>query len=178
MISKELEMVFAAAVREVRIRRHELLTIEHILYALLDDEMGSRILRSCSSNILDLKKKLDAFFSEHLEALPEGSNKKIIQTVSFQRMLQRALLHAQSAEKKEVDAGDILASMLEEENSYAVYFLKSQGVSRLDILNYISHGLPKTGEDEWPLTSEEKEGELGAKQKPSSSPGALYHCPY
>jgi len=168
MISKELEMVFAAAVREVRIRRHELLTIEHILYALLDDEMGSRILRSCSSNILDLKKKLDAFFFEHLEVLPEGSSKKIIQTVSFQRMLQRALLQAQSAEKKEVDAGDILASMLEEENSYAVYFLKSQGVSRLDILNYISHGLPKTGEDEWPLTSEEKEGELGAKQKPSS----------
>jgi len=169
MISKELEMVFAAAVREARIRRHELLTIEHILYALLDDEMGSRILRSCSSNILELKKKLDAFFSEHLEVLPEGRNKKIIQTVSFQRMLQRALLHAQSAEKKEVDAGDILASMLEEENSYAVYFLKSQGVSRLDILNYISHGLPKTGEDEWPLTSEENEGEPEAKQKPSSN---------
>jgi ATP-dependent Clp protease ATP-binding subunit ClpA len=168
MISKALEMVFAAAVREARIRRHELLTIEHILYALLDDEMGSRILRSCSSNLLDLKKKLETFFSEHLEALPEGSNKKIIQTVSFQRMLQRALLHVQSAEKKEVNAGDILASMLEEENSYAVYFLKSQGVSRLDILNYISHGLPKTGEDEWPLTSEEREGDLGDKQKPSS----------
>ena len=94
MISKELEMVFAAAVREARIRRHELLTIEHILYALLDDELGSRILRSCRSNLLDLKKKLDAFFSEHLEALPEGRTKKIIQTVSFQRMLQRALLHA------------------------------------------------------------------------------------
>ena len=145
MISKELEMVFAVAVREARIRRHELLTIEHILYALLDDELGSRILRSCRSNLLDLKKKLDAFFAEHLEALPEGSSKKIIQTVSFQRMLQRALLHAQSAEKKEVDAGDILASMLEEENSYAVYFLKSQGISRLDILNYISHDLPKSG---------------------------------
>jgi ATP-dependent Clp protease ATP-binding subunit ClpA len=169
MISKALEMVFAAAVREAKIRRHELLTIEHILYALLDDELGSQILRSCSSNLLDLKKKLETFFSEHFETVPEGSNKKIIQTVSFQRMLQRALLHAQSAEKKEVDAGDILASMLEEENSYAVYFLKSQGVTRFDVLNYISHGLPKAAEDEWPLTSEEREGELGGRQKPSSN---------
>ncbi|HPD60207.1 MAG TPA: ATP-dependent Clp protease ATP-binding subunit ClpA [Thermodesulfobacteriota bacterium] len=169
MISKELEMVFAAAVREARIRRHELLTIEHILYALLDDELGSQILRSCNSNLLDLKKKLETFFSEHLETLPEGSNKKIIQTVSFQRMLQRALLHAQSAEKKEVDAGDILASMLEEENSYAVYFLKSQGVTRLDILNYISHSAPKTEDSEWPLAPEEKEDEPGTRQKQTSN---------
>jgi ATP-dependent Clp protease ATP-binding subunit ClpA len=169
MISKELEMVFAAAIREARIRRHEFLTIEHLLYALLHDEMGSRILRACNANIPDLKRKLEFFFEKQLETLPEGSDKKIIQTVGFQRMLQRAVLHAQSAEKKEIDAGDILASMFEEEDSYAVYFLKSQGITRLDILNYISHGITKTNGDDWGIPTEEREGEETTREKPLSN---------
>lgn len=169
MISKDLEMAFAAAVREARIRRHELLTIEHILYALLDDATGSRILRYCGADIPKLKKRLENFFAQHLEVFPEGSNKKIIQTVGFQRMLQRALIHAQSADKREVDAGDILAAMFEEENSYAVYFLKSQGIKRLDILNFISHGVSKVSEDEWPAAPEGQEDEIVDRQKRSSA---------
>ena len=168
MISKELEMTFAAAVREAKLRRHELLTIEHILYALLDDETGSRILRNCGADIPDLKRKLENFFSEHLEVLPEGSNKEIIQTAGFQRMLQRAILHAQSSEKKEVDAGDILASMFLEENTYAVYFLKSQGITRLDILNYISHNISKIGEDEYQTDSEAQEYKPEVRKRRSS----------
>ena len=165
MVSKELEMTFAAAVREAKIRRHELLTIEHVLYALLYDETGSRILKHCGADIPDLKKKLENFFSEHLEVLSEHSNKEIIQTASFQRMLQRAILRVQSSEKKEVDVGDILAAMFEEENTYAVYYLKSQGITRLDILNFISHNISKISEDEHYAGSEDQEDGQRGKQK-------------
>jgi len=168
MISKELEMTFAVAVREAKFRRHELLTIEHILYALLHDETGGQILSHCGADIPELKKKLEKFFSEHLEVFPENGSKEIIQTAGFQRMLQRAILQVQSSEKKEVDAGDILAAMFEEENTYAVYFLKSQGVNRLDILNYVSHDVSKIGDDAYPLEAEDQEEEPPTKQKRST----------
>ncbi|MEI6127758.1 MAG: Clp protease N-terminal domain-containing protein, partial [Pseudomonadota bacterium] len=148
MIRKELEMAFAAAVREAQRRRHEMLTVEHLLYALLYDEMGSRILRNCGADIEALKKQLEQFFIDKLQKIPENSKKEITQTIGVQRVLQRALLHVQSSEKGEVDAGDVLASIFEEEGSYAVYFLKAYGITRLDILNYISHGTSAgTGED-------------------------------
>ncbi|MBW1679427.1 MAG: ATP-dependent Clp protease ATP-binding subunit ClpA [Deltaproteobacteria bacterium] len=169
MISKDLELTFAAAVQEAKIRRHGLLTIEHILYALLHDTTGSRILRLCGAKIPDLKKKLEKFFSEHLEILPENSNKEIIKTAAFQRILQRAILQVQFSEKKEVDAGDILAAIFEEENNYAVYFLKSQGITRLDVLNYISHGLSKISEDEWQKDAEDQKDKPAGKQKSSNA---------
>lgn len=141
MIKRELELAFAAAVREAQRRRHEMLTIEHILYALLYDEMGSRILANCGADIDQLKGRLDEFFAENMELLPEAEEKEIVQSIGVQRVLQRALMQVQASEKSEVDAGDILASIFEEENSHAVFFLKSQGINRLDILNYISHGI-------------------------------------
>ena len=147
MIKKELEMAFAAAVKEAQKRRHEMLTVEHILYALLQEETGSRILNSCGVDIEDIKKQLEGFFSEKLEILPENSSREIIQSIGIQRVLQRALLHVQASEKPEVDSGDILASILEEEDSYAVYFLKKQGVDRLDVLKFISHGFSKNEDD-------------------------------
>jgi ATP-dependent Clp protease ATP-binding subunit ClpA len=140
MIKRELELAFAAAVREAQRRRHEMLTVEHILYALLYDEMGSRVLMNCGADIGQLKSRLDEFFAENIEILPQNDEREIVQSIGVQRVLQRALLHVQSSEKNEVDAGDILASMFEEEDSHAVFFLKSQGISRLDILNCISHG--------------------------------------
>ncbi|MCX8044773.1 MAG: ATP-dependent Clp protease ATP-binding subunit ClpA [Desulfobacterota bacterium] len=148
MIRKELELAFAAAVREAQRRRHEMLTVEHLLYALLFDEMGCRILRNCGADIEELREQLEQFFAEKIERLPENSKKEIVQTIGVQRVLQRALLHVQSSEKGEVDAGDVLAAIFEEEDSYAVYFLKSQGISRLDVLNYISHGMNEEGEEE------------------------------
>ena len=141
MIKKELEMAFAAAVREAQKHRHEMLTVEHLLYALLYDEMGSRILITCGADIDELKTQLEGFFADKIEKLAEGANKEIIQSIGVQRVLQRAMMHVQAAEKGEMDAGDVLASIFEEEGSYAVYFLKSYGITRLDILNYISHGL-------------------------------------
>jgi len=164
MISKELEITFAAAIREAKSRHHEMLTVEHILYALLDDATGSRILRNCGADIGLLKKQLEDFFSRHVHMLPEHDKRELIQTIGVQRLLQRAILHVQAAEKKEVDAGDILAALFEEEQSYAVYYLKQQGLTRLDILNYISHGISKTGDETW-NDYEEQEAETSGDRK-------------
>jgi len=148
MINRELEVTFAAAIKEAKVRRHEFFTLEHVLYAMLHDLTGRRILYHCGADLEDLKARLEKFFQERVEVLPEGSEQDPIQTMSVQRVLQRAIMHVQGAEKKEIDAGDILAAMFYEEHSYAVYFLKSQGVTRLDVLSYISHGISKIGESE------------------------------
>ena len=174
MIKKELEMAFAAAVREAQKRRHEMLTVEHLLYALLYDDMGSRILRSCGADIDELKTQLEEFFADKIEKFAEGAAKEIIQSIGVQRVLQRAMMHVQAAEKTEMDAGDVLASIFEEEGSYAVYFLKSHGLSRLDILNYISHGLSQSGEaeDEPQCSLERREAQdETADDKKKAKPG-------
>ena len=105
MIKRELELAFAAAVREAQQRRHEMLTVEHILYALLYDEMGSRILVNCGADIDQLKRSLDEFFTENIELLPETEEKEIVQSIGVQRVLQRALMHVQASEKAEVITG-------------------------------------------------------------------------
>lgn len=148
MINRELELTFAAAIKEAKVRRHEFFTLEHILYAMIHDVKGKRILHHCGADLEKLKESLEKFFAERLEKLPEGVEQDPIQTVAVQRALQRAIMHVHGAEKKEVDAGDVLAAMFYEENSYAVFYLKSQGISRLDVLSYISHGISKVGDME------------------------------
>lgn len=152
MISKEVEVLIATAIKEARARRHEFFTLEHILYAFLLDPAGRKILYHCGVDLDLLKENLEDFFRRKMEPLPQGVVKEPMQTLSVQRVLQRAISHAQSAEKREIEAGDILAAMFYEEHSHAVYFLKLQGVTRLDVLNYISHGISKIGayEDEEP----------------------------
>lgn len=145
MINRELELTFAAAIKEARVRRHEYFTLEHILYAMIYDVTGSRILHHCGADLDVLRGELEQFLKDRIERLPEGSVQDPVQTVAVQRVLQRAVMHVQGAEKKEVDAGDILAAMFFEESSHAVFFLKSQGITRLDVLNYISHGVSKIG---------------------------------
>ncbi len=173
MISKELEIAFATAIREAKTRHHEMLTVEHILYALLHDPVGSRILRNCGADISELKKQLQDFFSRHVKALPEQDNREIVQTMGVQRVLQRAILHVQAAEKKEVDAGDILAALFAEEQSYAVYFLAQQGITRFDILNYISHGVSRTGEDDWQDDADEREAQPQEERRSQQKRGGL-----
>ncbi len=167
MINRELELTFAAAIKEAKQRRHEFFTLEHILYAILHDVTGRRILYQCGADIDKLKERLEKYFEERSEKLPEGVEQDPIQTLGVQRVLQRALMHVQGAEKKEVDAGDILAAMFFEENSYAVYFLKSQGVSRLDVLSYISHGISKISDQE------EGEYQAASGDQPNKKAGAL-----
>ena len=112
--------------------------MEHVLYAILHDESGIDIIENCGGSIENLKALLEKFFLERVERIPEGSEYVLQQTIGFQRVIQRAVNHARSAEKQEVLVGDILASIFQEKNSHADTFLKSEGITRFDILNYIS----------------------------------------
>ncbi len=141
MISKELSETLGFAVKEAKKRRHEYVCVEHVLYAILHDDSGVDIIENCGGNVDNLKALLEKFFSEQIECIPEGSEYVLQQTIGFQRVIQRAVNHARSAEKQEVAVGDILASIFQEKNSHADNFLKSEGVTRFDILNYISHDI-------------------------------------
>ena len=140
MLSKKLERVLTSAVKEVKRRGHEYLTLEHLLFAMLLEETGRDILVHCGVNVVRLKHQLERFFTDHMETLPQETNAEVVQTLGVQRVLQRAIMQMQSSGKQQVDVGDVLAAFFEEEDSYAVYYLKSHGVSRLDVLEYISHG--------------------------------------
>jgi len=140
MISKSLSAVLSGAVKEARKRRHEYVCVEHILYAIVHDSEGIEIIESCGGSVENIQKELEKFFNEKLERIPEGQEYVLQQTMKFQRVIQRAVNHARSAEKGFVYIGDILASMLEEKNSHAAYFMAAEGITRLDVLNMISHG--------------------------------------
>ncbi len=160
MLSRDLEKVFALAVREVRTRHHEFLTLEHVLYAFLLDNKAKNLLYNCGVNVNRLRNQLERYFIEHLEVYPEGQAKEVIQTLSVQRVLQRAIVHVQSSEKGKVELGDFLASIMEEQDSYAVYYLKSQGVERLDILEHIAHGQQEQPQDSCNACQQDKNSYL------------------
>ncbi|MFP5239342.1 MAG: ATP-dependent Clp protease ATP-binding subunit ClpA [Acidobacteriota bacterium] len=140
MLGKNLERVLTNAVKEVKRRNHEYLTLEHLLHAIVQEESGKAILLSCGANVVRLKLQLERFFAEHMEVVSEEQSSEVVQTLGVQRVLQRAIMPMQAAGKENVLVGDVLAAMFEEDDSYAVYFLKSQGISRLDVLESIAHG--------------------------------------
>ncbi len=143
MISKQLETALRSALQEARKRRHEYLCAEHVLFALLDDPVGRDILENVGVDIEKLRKDLDEYLSRQLDQVPERQRLVVQQTVAFDRIMNRALMHAKFSSKGEVEAGDALAALLEESQSHAAFFLEEQGVTRLDVLNYISHGVSK-----------------------------------
>ena len=145
MISRELQITLNLAVSEARRRKHEYLTLEHVLYALLHDQRGSEIIEACGGRRDPLKQRLEDFFDSSMETLDGDDVGAPEQTLAFQRTVQRAAYQVQSSGQKEMDAGNILASMFREEDSHAVYLLEQESVSRLDVLNYISHGTRKSG---------------------------------
>jgi ATP-dependent Clp protease ATP-binding subunit ClpA len=160
MISKELERTLNTALKEAKGRRHEYVCLEHLLYALLEDKDATSAIVNCGGDIDRLRKGLEEFFQTHLEALPEGSEQQPQQTLSFHRVLQRAVIHAQSAEKKEINGGNILVAMFREPDCYAVYLLEEQGITRFDVVNYISHGISKIAtREEWSQSDEEQSEE-------------------
>jgi ATP-dependent Clp protease ATP-binding subunit ClpA len=142
-INRELHMTIQASLREAVARRHAYLTVEHLLYALAHDDAGANVLRNVGADLASLKETLDTYFEEELEKLPEAGSEETGQTLAFHRVLQSALHHAESAEKEEVEAGDLLAAILNEPDSFAVDVLRRQDVSRLDVLRFISHGESK-----------------------------------
>ncbi len=150
MISKELSLTLGLAVREAKKRRHEYVCVEHILYAILYDSTGIEIVEACGGNIENLTKDLEEFFNNNLESVQEGNEYVLQQTIAFQRVIQRAVNHVRSAEKQEVEVSDILASIFMEKDSHAVYFLHQEGITRLDVLDYISHEVSKTQYEEDP----------------------------
>ena len=144
MISKELSATLGFAVREAKKRRHEYVSIEHILFAILNDSSGIEIIENCGGSVDSLLNALEIFFEEKIERIPEGDDYVLQQTIGFQRVIQRAVNHARSAEKNEVAIGDVLASIFLEKDSHAEYFLTEEGVTRLDVLNYVSHNVSKS----------------------------------
>jgi ATP-dependent Clp protease ATP-binding subunit ClpA len=154
--------------KEAKRRRHEYVSLEHLLYALLQDKDASRAIINCGGDIDRLRKSLDEFFNGQMDALPEGVDQEPHQTLGFHRILQRAVIHAQSAEKKEINGGNLLIAMFREPDSYAVYLLEEQGITRFDVVNYVSHGISKTAAEE-PAQTEEEQGEEekpGKRQNP------------
>ena len=174
MISKELSATLGFAVKEAKRRRHEYVSIEHILFAILNDPNGIEIIENCGGDVDNLLDALESFFDEKIERIPEGNDYVLQQTIGFQRVIQRAVNHARSAEKQEVAVADVLASIFLEKDSHAEYFLSSQGVTRLDVLNYISHNISKDPFEGGPgdLVRPGKE-ERDRRQK-SSNPLAMF----
>ena len=154
MFSPSLEVVLTVAYREATSRRHTHLTLEHLLYALAHDPDGERILAACGADLPQLRKDLDRYLKESVEQFSRGQQKEPEQTLAFRRVLQTAVLHVQSAGRQEVQSGDVLAATLQQNKSYAAQLLAAQGVTRLDVLEYITHGISKVppagppGEDE------------------------------
>ncbi len=139
MINSELEQTIIAAFREAKNREHEYLTVEHLLYALLQVESGRKIIEQCGGDVVTLIARLENYFSAKMPKLKNGSNDNPTETVAFQRLIQRTLIHVQMAEKPEAEIGDLLASIFEEEETHSCFFLRDQGITRLDILRLISN---------------------------------------
>jgi ATP-dependent Clp protease ATP-binding subunit ClpA len=165
MFNADVQITFSLAVREAQRRRHEFLSTEHVLYALLFEERGLEILRSCGGDPAILKQLLDEYFSRHIESLPATIDGVPEQTIALQRVLQRTVLHMQSSGRKEVGVGDILAAILDERDCYAAHFLEEQGISRVDVLNYISHGVSRATQQETP----ESAGQTSAEERPAET---------
>jgi ATP-dependent Clp protease ATP-binding subunit ClpA len=142
MFSTSVELLLSVAYREAAARRHTHLTLEHLLYVLAHDTEGERILAACGANLAHLRRALDDYLRDRLEQFRRNEAREPEQTVAFRRTLQTAVLHVQSA-GREVQAGDLLAAMLQQTKSYAAQLLEAEGVTRLDVLNFISHGISK-----------------------------------
>src|SRR6266481_8702990 len=143
MLSPELQATLQRAVDDVRGRRHEYLTLEHLLLSILDDPSGVDIVVKCGGDIEKLRGDVERFLEEQVDELPDGEESGPDQTLAFQRVLQRAAMHVQAAGRSQMTTGNVIASMFRERDSHAVYLLEKQGVSRFDVINYISHGVSK-----------------------------------
>ncbi len=170
MIAQELEVSLHMAFVEARQKRHEFITVEHLLLALLDNPSAAEVLRACAANIEELRKELLAFITEHTPTVAGTDEIDTQPTLGFQRVIQRAILHVQSSGKKEVTGANVLVAIFGEKDSHAVYFLQRQGISRLDVVNFISHGITKAPAQGAPRGEAEQQEQ---EQEGQQSGGAL-----
>ncbi len=148
MLSKDLEVTLNLAFREARSKRHEYMTVEHLLLALLDNDAAARVLKACGTQLDELRSELTRFVDETTPLIPNADGERETQpTLGFQRVLQRAVFHVQSSGKKEVSGANVLVAIFSEQESQAVYFLKKQSIARIDVVNYIAHGISKVSDD-------------------------------
>ena len=170
MLSKDLEFSINLAFREARERRHEFMTVEHLLLALLDNPAAAEVLRACGAQLDRLKRDLQLFIRDNTPVLGADDPRETQPTLGFQRVLQRAVLHVQSSGNKEVTGANVLVAMFGEQESQAVFLLKQQEISRLDVVNFISHGISKVSDEqqESPSSPNEENGE-NAGSKPLES---------
>ena len=172
MFNQDVQIAFSLAVREAQRRRHEYLTVEHVLYAILFEQSGQQIISECGADLTTLKSALETYFDEHLQPRPEVSDEVPEQTVSLQRILQRTVMHVQSSGKQQASVGDILAALLDEEKTFASLLLEEQGVSRYDVVSYISHGATNEAVENEPVRR--KEGDAEKRPKVVKDPLKLY----
>jgi ATP-dependent Clp protease ATP-binding subunit ClpA len=154
MIAQELEVSLHMAFMEARKKKHEFITVEHLLLAMLENPSALEVLKACGTNLEELKKLLLDFIEEHTPLIADEDS-ETQPTLGFQRVIQRAILHVQSSGKKEVTGANVLVAIFGEKDSHAVYFLHEKGVTRLDVVNFIAHGIAKVGD---PNADEKKEG--------------------
>ena len=147
MFSKDLEYTIGQCYKEAREQRHEFMTVEHLLLALLENPTAAAVLRGCGADIDKLGKDLRSIINETVPVLPSGDERDTQPTLGFQRVLQRAVYHVQSSGRKEVTGANVLVAIFGEKDSHAVYFLHQQEVERLDVVNYVSHGIAKIGHE-------------------------------
>ena len=160
MIAQELEVSLHMAFVEARQKRHEFITVEHLMLALLDNPSAAEVLRACAAEIEELRREVTTFIDQHTPVVPGESEIDTQPTLGFQRVIQRAILHVQSSGKKEVNGANVLVAIFGEKDSHAVYFLQKQGVSRLDVVNFISHGITKAPQ---PAGKNEEPAEQGSE---------------
>ncbi len=169
MLSKELEHTLNVAFKEAREKRHEFMTVEHLLLALLDNNAATKVLRACGADLEKLREELTRYLDESTPMLSPKDERETQPTLGFQRVLQRSVFHVQSSGKKEVTGANVLVAIFGERESQAVYFLNKQNITRLDVVNYISHGISKVhdsseeAENFSNASEEEKGGESGGQ---------------
>jgi ATP-dependent Clp protease ATP-binding subunit ClpA len=169
MLSKELEFTLNQAFKQARDSQHEFMTIEHLLLALLDNPTAAEVLRACAANIPALRDELNEFLDETTPLIPADDERETQPTLGFQRVLQRAVFHVQSSEKNEVTGANVLVAIFSEQDSQAVYFLEKQDITRLDVVNFISHGISKVASDS---PDEHEEGEVANDSEAASDKGS------
>ncbi|MAA73978.1 MAG: ATP-dependent Clp protease ATP-binding subunit ClpA [Salinisphaeraceae bacterium] len=164
MLSQELQTALDAAFMVARRQGHEMLTVEHLLLTLLDNPAVNEVLQACSADITRLESELRAYIDTHVPQIDSAGETEVQPTLGFQRVLQRAVYHVQSSGKKEVTAVNVLIAIFSEQDSHAVYLLGEQGVTRLDVVNFVSHGISKVGEEgDSSGVSAEKEAETASE---------------
>ncbi len=172
MLSKELEITLNTAFKNAHDKRHEFITVEHLLLALLSDASAETVMKACGCDIAVLHKQLAQFIDETISLIPTGIQRDTQPTLGFQRVLQRAVFHVQASDKKEVTGANLFVAIFSEQDSHAVYLLNKQDISRLDVVNYLAHGITKTDQDH--ESTDPSRGETGQTDPDFGSPLEKY----